>query len=154
MLTELCGYLKNWFNRKADGTDFQKWRGEFTVSKGKISGVELMDGQFFRVIGSVFNDGVHQYSETFVSTLQDERFSGEVWAMAVPVDVVKLSDEIDAWKEKYETADSAALSPYNSESFGGYSYTKTNSSGGSEGTQGGSTWQSVFASKLSRYKKL
>lgn len=153
MLTEVCGYLKNWFNRKIDGTDYPKYKGEITISSGKITtgDLPLLDGQYFRVLGSVLNDGVYQYSEELA--LKDEVFDGEIWSMAVPADVIALSDEIDAWREKYEKADSEAMSPFMSESFGGYSYSK--SSGGSgEHSSSAPSWISTFSARLSRYKKL
>ena len=153
MLTELCGYLKNWFEK-------EKCYGDFVISNGHITfadGTELplQDGQYFRVIDSVFNDGVHKNvepSEDSPSTLTDETFTGSVWAMAVPREVIALAEEIKAWSDKYAGADSAALSPFSSESFGGYSYSKSagNSADGSTGT----SWQSVFGNKLVRYRKV
>lgn len=141
MLTELCQELKNWFER-------EKYFGTFTIESGEIAMPDgcLQDGQFFRIIGSVFNDGVHQYPST---DLYDEVFEGAIWAMAVPPAVIDLSNEINAWIEKYSDAVS---SPYASESFGGYSYTKASSGQGSAAS--GPTWQSVYASKLNRYRKI
>ena len=117
MLTELCQELKNWF-------DVERKFDTFTVADGHITVDDLQDGQYFRIIGSVFNDGVHLSTDT----LTDETFDGAVWLMAVPKGVLDLSDEIDAWV----TANAAvAKSPYKSESFGGYSYSlKGGSSGG------------------------
>lgn len=141
MLTELCQELKNWFER-------DKYFGTFTIESGEIAVPvgSLRDGQFFRIIGSVFNDGVHQYPAT---DLHDEVFEGAIWAMAVPPAVIELSEEIDAWIEKY---DNVVSSPYASESFGGYSYSKASSGQGSAAS--GPTWQSVYASKLNRYRKI
>lgn len=141
MLTELCGELKNWFER-------EKYFGTFTIESGEIAMPVgcLRDGQFFRIIGSVFNDGVHQYPAT---DLHDEVFEGAIWAMAVPPAVIDLSEEIAAWIEKY---DNVVSSPYASESFGGYSYTKASSGQGSAAS--GPTWRSVYASKLNRYRKI
>ena len=56
MLTELCQELRNWFDR-----DLPKWYGEITISDGQIQDVDLQSGQYFRVIGSLFNDGVHKF---------------------------------------------------------------------------------------------
>ena len=106
----------------------------------------MKEGQYFRIVGSVLNDGVYEWP---ASDLKDEEFEGAVWLMAVPPDVIELDKKIDAWKEKYATVDSQALSPYQSESFGGYSYSK-----GSGGEGSGSKWQGVFASELSRWRKL
>lgn len=151
MLTELCQELRNWFDR-----DQPKWHGDFTIENGALvlSGdMALKDGQYFRVVGSALNDGVYQYttSESDVqSQLVDETFTGAIWAMAVPPSVVALSAEIDSWIAKYENVDSANMSPFQSESFGGYTYSK-GSSGGSGGCL---SWQGAFKSKLDRWRKI
>lgn len=145
MLTELCQELHNWFERG-------KYTGTITLSGGVIRFADntdpgLINGQFFRVMGSVFSDGVHCYPDY---AMPDETFDGAIWAMAIPAPVLKLAAEIEAWRAKYETADSAALSPFASESFGGYSYSKA--SGGS-GTSAPS-WKSTFKSRMSAWRKI
>lgn len=147
MLYDICLYLKNWF-------DFgqRKFFGEITIEDGQFEEMsEIQDGQYYRIVGSVFNDDVYKRGE---ETLTDEVFSGAIWLMAVPQDIIKLEAEIKAWEAKYMTADSAAMSPFQSESFGGYSYSKA--SGGTNETTGSSvpTWQGVFGAKLRRYKKI
>ena len=143
MLTELCAELKNYFlkNREED-----IHYGEYTISSGSIDLPFLLDGQYFRIVGSVLNDGVYQYPAV---DLSDETFTGAVWAMAVPPAVVALAADIEAWNTK--NADIIA-SPFMSESFGGYSYTK----GSAYGESGSSamTWQKQFASCLSKWRKL
>lgn len=140
-LTELCQELHNWFDR-------EQHTGTFTIENGNISADFLSDGQYYRICGSVFSDGVHQYPSSY---LRDETFTGAVWALAIPAPVIKLATEIEAWRGKYEAADSAALSPFTSESFGGYSYTK--GSGGSD-AGGGASWQSAFRAQLNRWRKI
>lgn len=141
MLTDLCQELRNWFER-------EKFFGTFTIQNGAITVPDgsLQSGQFFRVIGSVFNDGVHQYPAT---DLTDEVFKGAIWSMAVPPAVIDLSERISEWKEKYGESVS---SPYTSESFGGYSYTKAGSGQGN--ADSGPTWQSTFASELNKWRKI
>lgn len=139
-LTELCQELHNWFDR-------EQHTGTFTIQDGNITADFLQDGQYYRIMGSVFSDGVHQYPS---SELRDETFEGAVWALAIPAPVIKLSTEIEAWRGKYEAADSAALSPFTSESFGGYSYSK----GGSTDGGGGASWQSAFRAQLNRWRKI
>lgn len=143
MLTELCQELKNWFER-------EKYFGTFTIESGEIAMPDgsLQDGQFFRVIGSVFNDGVHKYNE---GGLTDEVFKGAIWAMAVPPAVIELSERIDEWQDKY--GDSVS-SPYSSESFGGYSYTKASSGRGNADSGSSPTWQSTFANDINRWRKI
>lgn len=138
MLTELLAEIRNYFE-VPNGRHF----GTFTISGGSIAPLDfLQDGQYFRIIGSVFNDGVHKYGE---SNLINETFDGAVWALAVPPAVIALSDEIKAYNE----SDAGKASPYISENFGGYGYTKATGSNGKV-----VTWKSVFADELNRYRKL
>lgn len=150
MLSEVCKFLNNWF-------DSERLYGDFTISGGILTGVgeKLQEGQYFRIIESVFNDGVYAYRSVIPAgaahELEDETFSGSVWILKIPPEVVALSDEIDAWCAKYAGADSAAMSPYTSESFGGYSYSKGASSGADGGT--GANWQTQFGPRLSLWRK-
>lgn len=146
MLTELCAEIRNYFLR-----DYRKdiHAGTFTISNGSVEPLSFLKvGQFFRIVGSLFNDGVHQYGE---DGLADETFTGEIWAMAVPPAVIALSGEIDEWKEKNAEALS---SPYQSESFGGYSYTKGAGSASPSGKASAYSWQDQFSSKLSQYRRI
>lgn len=144
MLTEICLYLKNWFNFNQS-----KYFGEITITDGQFDLMsDIQDGQYYRIVGSVFNDGVHLRGE---EKLEDETFDGAVWLMAVPEDVKKLAAKIEAWMEKYGDVSSEAMSPFQSESFGGYSYSKA--SGGNSGSNIPS-WQDVFGAQLRRYKKI
>ena len=128
MLTELCNELNNWFDRS-------RYFGTFTIKDGQINVSDLVfdgslqDGQYFRIIGSVFNDGVYKYPAV---NLEDEEFEGAVWAMAVPPSVVALAKEIEDWQNKY----------------GGGS----SSNSGADTKLG--TWQGAFAAKLNRYRRL
>lgn len=147
MLTELCAVLRNYFLR-----DYSKdiHAGTFVISGGIIEPLSfLQNGQYYRIVNSVFNDGVHKYGDSS-DVLVDETFEGAVWAMTVPPAVIALSSEIDAWKE----ANAEALaSPYQSESFGGYSYT-TKTGESNAGGGGGYTWQNQFADKLALYRRI
>ena len=151
MLSEVCHELKNWF-------DVSQLRGKFEVKNGIVtiyqdSSIPIANGQYFRIVGSIFNDGVWKYDEAQAETsLVDEIFDGAVWLLAIPKEVIALSDDIDAWKNKYLTTQSVAMSPFNSESFGGYSYSK--SSGGDSAGGGGVSWQSTFAKQLNRWRKI
>lgn len=144
MLEQILAELHNWF-RVRDGADGIH-HGTYTIEDGRIALPFLRDGQYFRMMGSVFNDGLHRYGPD-MEALTDETFDGTIWAMAVPGAVVELAGEIEAWQEKYGAV---MDSPYTSESFGGYSYTKA--SGGGDGTSGG--WQAAFHARLNPYRKL
>lgn len=151
-LTALCRELKNYFTKDED-----KYLGEYSISGGvlTLSGTAaydvLQEGQYFRIVGSVFNDGVYQYP---VTGLTDETFDGAIWAMKVPKEVFTLLDEINEWQEKYGSSD-AAQSPFQSESFGGYAYTKGTVAGlaNNKGASPGS-WQWQFASRLDKWRKI
>ncbi len=140
MLTEICQELRNWFERS-------KLYGTYTIVDGSLAVPGAQNGQYVRIIGSVFNDGVHKYPFT---DLKDETFKGSLWLLAVPKEVEDLSKEISTWL----TTNAAILtSPYQSESFGGYSYSKASS--GTGGSQGNAiTWQSMFGSRLNKWRKI
>ena len=139
MLEQVLMHLKNWF--LVPGGIHE---GIYTIEDGGIALPFLANGQYFRICGSVFNDGLHQYP---ASDLKAETFDGAVWALAVPQAVIDLATEIEAWQTKNGDA---SVSPYQSESFGGYSYSKaTDSASG-----GAVTWQSAFRSRLSAWRKL
>ena len=139
MLEQVLREIRNWFT-----VDGGIRSGTYTIEDGGITLPFLVTGQYFRIIGSIFNDGLHQYPAT---GLVDEEFSGAIWALAIPPAVVDLADEIGAWQEKNGEA---SASPYQSESFGGYSYSKaTDSASG-----GAVTWQSVFKRQLSAWRKI
>lgn len=143
MLTELCQELRNWFDRK-------RYFGTFTIEGGELTVPFLQEGQYFRIIGSVFNDGVHQYP---VTSLRDETFDGAIWALAIPEEFVDLASEIEAWQAKYGGADSTAMSPYTSESFGGYSYSKS-AANSSSNNSAGISWQTAYANRLNKWRKI
>lgn len=136
MLETLLQYLNNWFVRET----YASW--DFKIAEGGITLPFLQDGQFFRIRGSVFNDGLHQYPAT---DLKDETFRGTIDALAIPQAVQDLADEMKAWIDKYEEM---VNSPYSSESFGGYSYTKAGA-----GESGTSVW-TAFRQQLSQWRKI
>ena len=137
MLTEICAELRNYFVKDIHN-------GKFEIVGGKITPLDfIQENQYFRIVGSVFNDGV--YKKTADLGLTDEVFSGSVWSMAVPPAVIDLAEEI----KKYNESDEAKPSAYNSESFGGYSYSKaTDENGAPIG------WKKIFASRLNAYRRI
>ncbi len=138
MLEQILRYLNNWFV-----ADVQQ--GEFTVEGNYILLPFLQDGQWFRIVGSVFNDGVYRYTAD-LHLPADEVFSGAIWALAVPSAVAEVADEVTAWQARYsETLDS----PYSSESFSGSSYSYTKKSG----DEAEVTWETKFAARLAPYRK-
>ena len=137
MLTELLNEIKNYFTRSVYNIN------KLSISGGQLPQLDfLQEGQCFRIIGSVFNDGVYQYP---AFDLKDETFDGEIWALAVPPAVIALADEIKAYTE----SDFSKPAPYPSESFGGYSYTRAVDADGLP-----VSWQKQFRSRLNKWRKI
>ena len=142
MIGQVCAECKNYFVQP----DVDIHVSNYTVSNGQIGPVPfLKDGQYYRIVGSFMNDGVYKRGTDDLD-LADEEFYGAVWAMRVPREFVKLVDDITAWETKNA---SALAGPYQSESFGGYSYSKGTSSSG-----GAWTWRDQFKSRLNAYRRL
>ena len=141
MLTDICAYIKNYFIKP----DEDIHAGTYTIENGSIDLPFLLDGQYFRIVGSALNDGVWQYP---ASQLSDEVFMGAVWAMRVPPSLIALAAEIEDWQNSNA---SILDSPYQSESFGSYSYT-TKGAGSTTGASFG--WEDQFATRLNPYRRL
>lgn len=139
MLEEILDFIHNYFIKEV-------YRGTFKIESGILDVDFLQENQYFKIQGSIFNDGVHQYSDF---SLVDEEFTGEIWAMAVPMAVIKLSNEIETYVQEYG---SKLDSPYQSESFGGYSYSK--GSGTDSHGNDVNSWQSKFSSRLNHWRKI
>ena len=134
MLEKMCAECRNYFIKDIHF-------GTFKIESGAIEPLNfLQEGQYFRIVGSVLNDGVYQYPS---SDLVDETFDGAVWAMSVPPSFIALSAEIEDWQDK-----DGKPSAYTSESFGGYSYTKATNAKGQV-----ATWKEVFAPQLNQYRR-
>lgn len=141
MLEQILQYLRNWFV-------VAKYAGVITIRDGQLTEFpgQLREGQYFRILGSVLgNDGVYRYGDGL--DMADETFDGYVWALAVPKGILMLLPEIEAWQKKYGDV---VASPYTSESYAGYSYSK-----GAMATDGsGGGWMSAFAARLAPWRKL
>lgn len=153
-ITEICLECKNFFLR--DGVkDIHS--DLYTISGHTIAPLDfILPGQYFRITNSRLNDGVYQNTEEGMAELKDETFKGNIWAMSVPPAFLKLCEEITAWQNKYGTAASNNMSPYQSESIAGvYSYSKA-SGGGSAGSGESTTntWQGLYKSRLNKWRRL
>ena len=140
MLEAVLTHLKNWFVVPRGVHS-----GIYKIDNGVLNLPFLQNGQYYRICGSIFNDGLHKYGDES-DKLQNETFSGTVWALAIPKAVVELSEKIEEWQNKNGDA---VASPYSSESFGGYSYTKATDSV----TGAVATWETVFRSELNPYRQ-
>ncbi len=86
MLEQVLLSLRNWF--VAD-----KRTGRVRIEDGRLvppAALGLKEGQYVRITGSTFNDGLHAWP---YNDLTDEEFVGTVWALAIPQTVVDLADE-------------------------------------------------------------
>lgn len=137
MLNEVCLRIHNFFVSASD-----IHTGRFSIQDGGLTPpVEMEEGQYYRVIGSVFNDGVHKKGDV----LKDEgEFDGGVWLMRPPKDFLDLVGEMEAYEEKYGT-----VSPYDSESFGGYTYSRGRNKAGQP-----LTVFDAFDGRLNVYRKI
>ena len=135
MLNEILRYIRNYF------PDLSKqMEGEFDIKGGKaVPFPSLVSGQYFLIEGSAMNDGV--WNDT--AGLTDETFSGAITPLKVPKDLLALAADIEEYQK------SADASPYVSESFGGYSYTKATDPNGTP-----ASWQTAFATRLKAWRKI
>lgn len=147
MLTQICQNLKNWFDLRSDHTPYGHYSGTITISDNVISvnGEELeIPTNHYRLIDSFKNNGVHAVGDK----LTDETFTGSVWLMVIPAEVIALAADMAQWVIDYGGASKA---PFTSESHKGYSYTKGGSNGGSGASS--SVW-SAFESDLNAWRKI
>lgn len=152
-ITEVCAYCRNYFAPKSKRESGEyKHTGTFTVSNQSISPLDfLKEGQYFRIVGSDLNEGVYCNTAEDLTRLQDETFTGEIWEMAVPRAFLAMCEDIAAWRTANEAVDSSNMSPFTSESFGGYSYTK---SGSNTASGSNATWQGQFSTRLNAWKRI
>jgi len=106
MLNAVCLEVRNFFDRNQP-----KIFGDIVISDGAITNadflLDIQENQYFRIVGSVFNDGVYQYTDKL--ELTDEVFNGAIWLMAVPKDFLALVAEISDWQQKNGGVDSQAM---------------------------------------------
>lgn len=141
-LDDYCADLKNYFI--AD-FDHDIHLGEYTIANNSIDVDFIAENQYFRIVGSKFNDGVYKLDNKL--TLVDETFQGAIWVMSVPPAFLAAVQEA----ETYLTAHPLGIE-FQSESFGGYSYTRA--SGGNSMSSGFWYLPAVTAQKLNRYRRL
>ncbi len=139
-IKEICDYIHNYFVK-------EYIEGEFTIAEGSLVNVDIALNQYYKIEGSVFNDGIYQRGN---DVLTDETFKGAIILMAVPKDVIDVLNDVTEWQEKNANV---INSPYQSESFGGYSYSK-GTSAKKDGTQGSYSWRDVFGDRLKAYRKI
>lgn len=145
MLEQILMKLNNWFRVRDDEDGIHP--GTYTIEDGSIALPFLADGQYFRIMGSVFNDGLYRYGQD-MEALTDETFDGTIWALAIPKAVTEAAVEAEAWLAKNEAVVSGI---YSSESFGGYSYTKDTAAADSVSKTG---IPAHILAKVNQYRKI
>ena len=146
MLTEICAEIKNYFTYESD-----RHIGDYAIVDGIITPSLDIPTDYIRIVGSRKNDDVHKLSD--LDHVDEDIFHGAIWIMSPPNDFLALVEEIESWQEMNGKADSQAMSPYQSESFGGYSYSK-GSGGSGAGSSSSPTWQSQYAPRLKIYRRI
>lgn len=133
MLYKVMRYLRNFF-----ATDTY-YSGKCTVADG-VMDPPLDVGHYYLIEGSIRNNGIHLMTD--YTDFKDEEFYGVITLLAPPEDFLETVEAI----EKFEKQN--AKTPFTSESFGGYSYTKA------QGKNGPVTWKEAFASELNAWRKI
>lgn len=147
MLDEICAEIKNYFCYYAD-----RHIDDWTISDGVITPSITIPTDYIRIVGSRKNDGVYKVSSM---QLQDETFHGAIWIMSPPKDFLTLVSEIESWQAVNGTADSVAMSPFNSETLGAYSYSKSGiARGNNQSATPNVTWKDVYATRLNRFRRV
>ena len=136
MLYIILRHIRNFFPGKARD-------GYFEIENGKVDlSLFVKEGQYILIEDSDLNNGVYKYDQDLI--LKDEKFVGRITALKIPDDFLKLTEEIEEYINSGKDN-----SPYTSESFGGYSYSRAQSASG-----GVATWKDVFRSRLDAWRKL
>jgi len=142
ILEQVLNHIHNWFV-------YDQMDVRCAIEGGSLpASVSIPEGAWYRIQGSLFNDGLHQHP---ADDLTDETFDGTVTTCAIPKALLLVVDDIAAWQE----ANGRAVDgPYASESFDGYSYTLKSDSGANSGSGGLSGWRLAFRDRLNPWRKI
>ena len=150
LMTEICSNIKNYFAPASKKDDLSYiHHGDYTIKDGTVSGTDfLLPKQFFRITGSLLNDGVYRNTPDDLKSLEDEIFRGAVWEMAVPKSFIELCGDIQKFNDK---VNELCLNDkgFASESFGGYSYSLSSSAPAYM-----QSWEKRIISHLNSYRRL
>lgn len=100
LMEDLMLYTKNYFYR---------WKeyGTYAINNSQIAcRGQYKVGQYVRIIGSVFNDGVHEIHSVTnntitINNLRNEEFKGYICGLAVPKEFYDLVQDIKAYRLKH-----------------------------------------------------
>lgn len=156
ILEQVLYHIHNWFV-------YDETSGYIDIQGGSLpASVSVPEGAWYRIQGSLFNDGLHQQP---ADDLTDETFDGTVTTCAIPKALLDVVDRIADWLDEAETMRSlyrnarqkASEAPYASESFDGYSYTIGTGTApdlASDGSTRMPDWQAEFARELNPWRKI
>ncbi len=114
--------------------------GDYKIVNGVLDLPFANDGDYILIEYPSKNEGVYKYPLT---GLKDEEFRGWISVRNIPDEFIELVEEIEAYKKNNP------VGGLQSESFGGYSYTKaTNKDGGLF------DWHDVYKQRLNEWRKL
>ena len=144
ILEEVLYHIHNWFERESISSNVRIEDGSLPASVSS----HLLEGQWYRIEGSVLNDGLHKHP---ADDLTDETFEGTVTTLVIPRPLLRVAEDIAAWQE---ANGKAVDGPYASESFDGYSYSLKSDSGANSGSGGLSGWRLAFRDRLNPFRKI
>lgn len=146
ILEQVLNHIHNWFV-------YDQMDVRCVIEGGSLpASVSIPEGAWYRIQGSLFNDGLHRHP---APDLDDETFDGIITVCAIPNALLNVVDEIEDWLEHYQTAMGKLQdSPYQSESFDGYSYSIRGDLTAQNGSGGLTGWQAAFASRLNPWRKV
>lgn len=158
-LKEVLDYIHNYFV-------MDTYEGNIVIKNHKIdnSKIDLYNNQYYMIKGSLYNDGIWKYQDydendiideskpnpSPEEQLEDENFFGEILLLRIPKDVLKIVNEIIEWENKNKDSINGI---YQSESFGGYSYSLKNGTS-KDGNATNISWKDYFGDKLKCYRKI
>lgn len=145
MISDVCGYLHNYFYLHDEEGKIKGFHGLIMISNGRLLSPSefvnsLVTGSYIRIIGSRLNDGVWKHG---AGDLADEMFTGYVLQMGPPAAFVKLCESIE------KSAANAPVSGVASESYSNYSYTMVRNKKGVV-----ASWPEIYSTQLSAYRKM
>lgn len=124
----LCEEVNNWFVKK-------KSIGNITIANGALD-LDTSGYNYIRIMDSLHNDGLHEVGNM---TLTDETFDGAVWFLKIQKPFLDLAGDVEQW-----VTENAGKDLYQSESFGGYSYSRNPNS---------LSWQGFYKARLDAWRK-
>lgn len=149
ILEDVLWHIHNFFVYDTDIVD------GCAISEGALPASvtsSMLEGQWYRIRGSILNDGIHQHP---ASDLTDETFDGEIDTLVIPKPLLRVVEEIqDYIARNADAIQTAQSSPYQSESFGGYSYTIRGDLAGNTASGGLTGWQAAYAGRLNPWRKM